>query len=84
MQSLGDALMELHLHQFQYPGQVSSRTCIYITFKTIWVRTCGPTCGDSLHGFDPTSDMADMDNDNFWLLVYLKLFQLSKSKICVR
>jgi hypothetical protein len=52
IQALGDVLMDLRLHQFQYPGQVSSRTCVSFTFKTILARTCGPTCGDSLHGFD--------------------------------
>jgi hypothetical protein len=62
IQALGDVLMELHLYQFQYPGQVSSRAFIYFSLNTILARTCGPTGGDSLHGFDPTSDM---DNDNF-------------------
>jgi hypothetical protein len=76
IQALGDVLMDLWLHLLQYTGQVSSRTFISFNLKTILARTCGPTCGYSLHGFNPTSDMADMGNDNFWLLVYLKLFQL--------
>ena len=54
---------------------------ISFNIKMILALTCGPTSGDSLHWFDPTSDMADMDNANFWLLVYLKLF---KWKISVR
>ena len=65
IQALGDVLMELCLKQCQYPGQVSSRTFISFNLKTILARTCGSTCGDSLHGFDSTSDMADMGNDNF-------------------
>ena len=65
LQAPGYVLMELSIHQFQYPGQVSSRTFISFNLKTILARTCRPTCGDSLHGFDPTSDMADMGYDNF-------------------
>ena len=49
---LGDVLMDITLYQFQYPGQVSSRTCVSFTFKTMLARTCGPTCEDSLHGVD--------------------------------
>ena len=43
----------LHMHSISF------------NLKSILARTCGPTRGDSLHEFDPTSDMADMDNDNF-------------------
>ena len=65
LQALGDVLMDLRLHQLQYTGHVSSRTLISFNLNTILARTCEPTCSDSLHGFDPTSDMTDMGNDNF-------------------
>ena len=48
-----------------WASKYSHMYSIYFNLKTILARTCGPTSGDSLHEFDPTSDMADMDNDNF-------------------